>query len=117
MTPQDNIVNWEQLDAIADGWPPDFVEIFQEFLAELPTELLALQAALESGSAGDAQSHAHRLKGSAANFGFEGVQRAAAEIEALARQGSLEGAGEFLQRARDADEAARREVKARTGHP
>jgi HPt (histidine-containing phosphotransfer) domain-containing protein len=104
------MIDWEQLDAIADGWPEDFVEIYDGFVADSPNDLNALAEAIQAGDIPRVASLAHRAKGSAANFGFQGVSLAAGEIESLARSGLLDGAPEFLTQAIHALETGIREV-------
>lgn len=36
-------IDWEQLDMIADGFTPDFVEIYREYLAEIPVRFIELR--------------------------------------------------------------------------
>ncbi len=90
------LIDWDQLGAIADGWPSDFVEIFDEFLTEMPVELNSLKAALEARDIPLVASLAHRAKGCAANFGFQGVREAALTIESAAKAGSIEGLTEWM---------------------
>ncbi len=105
-----SVIDWEQLDAIADGWPEDFVEIFEGFLADLPADLNALNDAIAAGEATTIASLAHRAKGSAANFGFQGVYEATLEIESLAKADTLENTPALLSQAFEALEAGKREV-------
>ena len=104
------MIDWEQLDAIADGWPEDFVEIYEGFVADAPHDLNALAEAIQSGDVSSVASLAHRAKGSAANFGFQGVCLAAVEIESLARAGTLEGTPQYLAQAIAALETGIQEV-------
>lgn len=110
MSTGSSVIDWEQLDAIADGWPMDFVEIYEGFLTDLPQDLNALAEAIQAGDVPAVASLAHRAKGSSANFGFQGVSLAAMEIESLARAGSLEGAPQFLTQANNALETGIQEV-------
>ncbi len=118
MTAEPSVIDWEQLDAIADGWPEDFVEIFEGFLADLPNDLKDLADAILAEEPLRVASLAHRAKGSAANFGFQGVYLAALEIESLARASTLENAPDFLSQAFEALEAGKLEVsQARSSNP
>ncbi|MEX1119575.1 MAG: Hpt domain-containing protein, partial [Terrimicrobiaceae bacterium] len=105
-----SVIDWEQLDAIADGWPADFVEIFEGFLTDLPNEINALADAISTQDPAAIASTAHRAKGCAANFGFQGVYLATLEIESLARANSLENMPALLTQAIEAMEAGAREV-------
>lgn len=87
-------VDWEQLDMIADGYTPDFVEIYREFEVDLPRILSDLRASFDAGDAGRVSRAAHQAKGSAANFGFTAFSRQMAEIELQAKSGDLTGVGE-----------------------
>jgi HPt (histidine-containing phosphotransfer) domain-containing protein len=84
-------VNWEQLDMIADGYAPDFVEIYREFETDLPRILGEARDALNSGDAALAARAAHQAKGSAANFGFFGFSGVMARIEVEAKAGNIDG--------------------------
>jgi len=110
MPAEPSVIDWEQLDAIADGWAGDFVEIFEGFLTDLPSDLNALSDAITAGEAAPIISLAHRAKGCAANFGFHGVYLATLEIESLARANTLENTPAILTQAFDALEAGKREV-------
>lgn len=81
---------------IADGYTPDFVEIYREFEADLPRILSELRAALAAGEAVRASRAAHQAKGSAANFGFTEFSAVMARIEHQAKAGSLAGLAEEL---------------------
>ncbi len=94
----DRLIDWEQLDMIADGFTPDFVEIYREFEADLPRILRELAAALLAGDANLAARTAHQAKGSAANFGFLAFSALMAHIESQAKIGALSGlAPEFAK--------------------
>jgi HPt (histidine-containing phosphotransfer) domain-containing protein len=82
-------VDWEQLDMIADGFTPDFVEIYREFEIDLPRILGETEKALIAGDAVATARSAHQAKGSAANFGFFGFSDTMARIETQAKAGNL----------------------------
>jgi HPt (histidine-containing phosphotransfer) domain-containing protein len=84
-------LDWEQLDMIADGYTPDFVEIYREFEEDLPRILSETKAALADGDAIRTARAAHQAKGSAANFGFFGFSSVMARIETQAKSGNLAG--------------------------
>lgn len=109
-------IDWEQLDMMADGYTPDFVEIYEEFLAQTPELFDALERHLLEGNVPAAREAAHKVKGSAANFGFLGVSRPVADVEHGAKDhATLEGAAERLLEARKNFESARAEVRASRG--
>jgi HPt (histidine-containing phosphotransfer) domain-containing protein len=100
--PDEALIDWEQLDAIADGWQDEFLEIYREFLVEMPADLRRLGAAVAASDAAAVAKLAHRVKGSAANFGFEGVRRAMTSIEEDAKNGALDRAADLLAGAEQA---------------
>ncbi|MGC1481226.1 MAG: Hpt domain-containing protein, partial [Chthoniobacterales bacterium] len=91
------LVDFDQLDMIADGYTEDFVEIYHDFEQDLPRILGEVQAGIDATDPVATSRMAHQAKGSAANFGFIAFTTLMAEIESLARdQGSVTGAGELL---------------------
>ena len=103
-------IDWNQLDAISDGWPEDFLEIFKEFVRDLPEDLDRVAAAIAAGDSAAAKRHAHQAKGSAANFGFERVRASALAMEDAAKAGDLAQAAEHLAAARRAFAAGLGEI-------
>jgi HPt (histidine-containing phosphotransfer) domain-containing protein len=99
LTADPRLIDWEQMDMIADGYSPEFLEILGEFLAEIPVMLESLAGLESSGDLDKASKVAHQIKGSAANFGFLAVSSAAAEIESLTKSGSRENVGSLIGRA------------------
>ncbi len=95
-----SVVDFDQLDMIADGYTEDFVEIYREFEEDLPRILGEVQGGIDSANADAASRAAHQAKGSAANFGFIGFTSLMATLESNARDGSLTGSGDLLDRAR-----------------
>ena len=77
---------------IADGYDPDFIEIYREFETDVPRIVAAARAAAATGDAVALSRAAHQAKGSAANFGFFGFSGVMARIEAQAKSGSVAGA-------------------------
>ena len=84
----ESLVDWEQIDMIADGYTPEFLEILREFATELPVLIAALSAAGKSNDVAEVARVAHQIKGSAANFGFRAVSAKAASIETAAKAGT-----------------------------
>jgi FOG: HPt domain len=109
------VIDWEQLDMIADGFTEEFVEIYREFLAEIPQLLAALQTHLEAADATQVARLAHQIKGSAANFGFIAVSGPMASLEHAAKGGSLAGGADLLATAQTGFASAVREVQERRG--
>lgn len=108
-----DVIDWEQLDMIADGFTPDFVEIYREYLAEMPGLLASLREKISQNDAAQAARVAHQIKGSSANFGFIGVSQPVANLEMEAKGGSLEKAASYLSQAETGFSAATAEVKTR----
>jgi HPt (histidine-containing phosphotransfer) domain-containing protein len=108
-------IDWDQLDMIADGFSPDFVEIYHEFAAEVPALLNTLREALAAGNPEAVARTAHQLKGSAANFGFVGVSGPMGELELEAKAGSLDTAAGRIATATEGFETALAEVKTHRG--
>ncbi len=109
------VIDWEQLDMIAGGFTPDFVEIYHEFVAEIPGLLAAARENAAAADALQASRTAHQIKGSSANFGFVGVSEPMASLEREAKGGSLEKAAEYIAAAEAGFEAAVAGVKAQRG--
>jgi len=84
---------------IADGYTPDFVEIYREFEADLPRILEDAKSALAAGDAVRTSRAAHQAKGSAANFGFVDFSGVMARIEYQAKAGDLAGLDQELSAA------------------
>ena len=80
-------IDWEQLDMIADGFTPDFVEIYREYLTEIPLLFIELRNKIRANDANQVAWTAHQIKGSSANFGFIGVNQPAAKFEPEAENG------------------------------
>jgi HPt (histidine-containing phosphotransfer) domain-containing protein len=100
---------------VADGYDPDFIEIYREFLAELPLLLGSLKKAFDAGEIVQVSRVAHQIKGSAANFGFAGVSERAAVIEQTAKGGSTDGFTERFSSMQSLMDEAIAEVKAQRG--
>lgn len=109
------VIDWEQLDMIADGFTPDFVEIYVEFVAEIPGLLALVRENVSAGDTLQTSRTAHQLKGSAANFGFIGISGPMASLEQEAKAGSLDRAAEHIAAAEAGFAAAVAEVKAQRG--
>lgn len=100
---------------IADGFTPDFVEIYYEFVAEIPGLLATVRENVSAADATQASRTAHQLKGSSANFGFIGVSEPMAALEREAKGGSFEKATEYIAAAEAGFASAVAEVKAQRG--
>jgi HPt (histidine-containing phosphotransfer) domain-containing protein len=76
----------------APGEPDVFAEVAGLFLADVPTHLSALSAAIAADNAQSVMQIAHRLRGSALEMGALRMVPLCAAIEHAARAGSLEQA-------------------------
>ncbi|MEI6071224.1 MAG: Hpt domain-containing protein [Verrucomicrobiae bacterium] len=105
------LVDWEQLDMVTFGYAPEFVEIYREFLEQTPHMLDAMEEARQRGDVAAVSKCAHKLKGSALNFGFAGVSAPMTALERETKdQGVLDRAEERIRLARANFEAGRAEV-------
>lgn len=70
------------LPASAQTSDPEFKELVEYFVGELPNRIRDLEQACDSGDTAALRTLAHQLKGCAPNFGFPEVGKLAAGIEA-----------------------------------
>lgn len=116
MGTENELINWEQLDMMADGYTPDFIEIYREFLEQTPELLTQLDAHFTEANAGAVRDVAHKVKGSSANFGFLGVSAPMAHLEQQIKGGGdLSGAEDWMRTARENFEKSRVEVREKRG--
>lgn len=107
------MVDWEQLDMIADGFTPNFVEIYRQYLAEIPLLFSELRKRIRANDANQVARTAHQIKGSSANFGFVGVSQPTGKLEEEAKNGSLAYAFLYLSEAENGFALAVSQVRAR----
>lgn len=79
-----------------DGEPDLITELIDGFLADLEGRLHAIRRAIAEGDAPALRSAAHSLKGSAGTVGAIGLAQRCGELEALGREGRVDGAGPLL---------------------
>ena len=60
---------------------PDFAEIVEMFVEEVPNRVSAILSAFEAGNLEEVGVLAHQIKGAAAGYGFAPVGSAAAALE------------------------------------
>ena len=72
------------------------------FIENSPTRMKLIREGASGGDIKEAERGAHSLKSSAANLGLETFRTAAAEMEALAASGNVQGAAELLPSLEDA---------------
>jgi len=73
-------------------------EVSAEFVVQAPEWIDGLRSAVGAGDAPNTFRVAHTIKGAVSNFGAPAIFAAAAELEALGRAGSLDGAAALLPR-------------------
>ena len=77
----------------------DFVaEVIDTFRADAPTLLATLRSSLEEKNADELRRAAHTLKSNGATLGAGDFSELCRELEARARSGDLEGAGDLVDR-------------------
>ena len=92
--PPPGAIDWNRIESLAP-FDPDgsmVAGVIAAFLADAPGRIAAMQAAHAAADAAGLAAAAHALKGAAANIGAARLQELSQDIEALAREGRLEGA-------------------------
>lgn len=69
------------------GSDPDFSELVEFFVAEVPDRKATLEASFASGDRELLQRTAHQIKGAAGSYGFDPLTPSAAALEAAVRDG------------------------------
>ncbi len=107
----------ENLQEMVGGDVEFMIELMNTFLEDAPQMLADMQQSLESGDATLLHRAAHSLKSNSAEFGATALSELCREMEALSKDGSIEGMDEFVTRAeaelaqvKVALEAARQEL-------
>jgi HPt (histidine-containing phosphotransfer) domain-containing protein len=84
------------------GDDPEFVgEIVDTYLADAPTQLEGMRAALAAADMPALTRHAHTLKGNSRNVGATELARIAQQLEEQGRTGDADGAGSRIDAAAD----------------
>jgi HPt (histidine-containing phosphotransfer) domain-containing protein len=81
-----------------EGEPDIVQELAEAFQFETPSLLEALQEAVATEQPEQLKRGAHNLKGSSNNLGARTMAALSAELEAMGKQGRLEGARELITR-------------------
>lgn len=92
----DSAVCQRLLDSV--GSPGFLDELIGAFLEDAPTLLASLRQAVERADAPEVRRAAHTLKSNGASFGAMTFSSLCQEAEAMARAGTLEGAGVLVAR-------------------
>ncbi|EXI80614.1 MAG: Signal transduction histidine-protein kinase BarA [Candidatus Accumulibacter appositus] len=94
-------INRRALDAIRQLPGPNSTTLLNKvitaYLLDTPARLTRLRAAADAGDAKTLNREAHTLKSSSANVGAERLAALCAELEALARKESVDGARPLLE--------------------
>jgi len=96
----------------AAGDDPEFIqELMDLYLEDAAERIQELRAALRAGAAAELMRAAHKLKGSSANVGANGVSQCAKTLEEKGRSGDLDGANDLVAQAETDLEAIKSELK------
>jgi signal transduction histidine kinase/CheY-like chemotaxis protein/HPt (histidine-containing phosphotransfer) domain-containing protein len=118
----DAVIHEEVLDRLCEelgglGRGPSLGALLDRFLADADQQLAAMAAALAQADMGTAADCAHSLKGAAATFGAARLAGIAANMEAIGRNGDLEGARGLLPELETALEGSRTALAAWAQRP
>ena len=69
----------------------DFIELVELFITTTRSDMDKIRSAMDGNKPSDASAAAHSIKGAAANLGYEGMADIAQTMEALGKDGSLDG--------------------------
>ncbi|MEM1025398.1 MAG: Hpt domain-containing protein [Myxococcota bacterium] len=84
----------------AAGDDPEFIqELMELYLEDAAERLQELRAAVSNGSTDEVARSAHKLKGSSANVGAQGISDCAKTLEEMGKNGDLQGAEALVDRA------------------
>ena len=75
--------------------------VLDQFAAQTPRQIDALNASISCGNAVDAARAAHAIKGSAANLAADKLSALAAQLEKLSKAQAMDDAGRLVQGLRD----------------
>lgn len=116
MSGTSQLVDFEQLDMIADGFTDDFLEIYREFETDLPRILDTVKSAAQAGDASAMARAAHQAKGSAANFGLVAFSKLMATVESVGKSGTVEGGLQMTEDARKIFRESLIQIRAERGY-
>ncbi|MBW2037578.1 MAG: Hpt domain-containing protein [Deltaproteobacteria bacterium] len=89
----------------------EFIELVELFLDVSASDLGKLQSAIDERDIQQAVEVAHSLKGASGNLGLDEISRMAKNVEANARQGSLDGATEAVRMMKEKRELIAEAIK------
>jgi PAS domain S-box-containing protein len=87
-------------------------ELVDAFLEDAPGQIATLGSAIERGDGEVARRAAHTLKSTCATFGAQPLAELCRELEAIGRQGQLEGAARLLERVEEELDRVRKGLEA-----
>jgi PAS domain S-box-containing protein len=87
-------------------------ELIDAFLEDAPTQIATLRGAVDRGDAAEVRRVAHTLNSNGATFGAHTFSELCRKLEALGRQGALDGASVLLERAEESWEHVREALEA-----
>jgi len=91
----DALIDWTQFEMIRTECAEEIGSIFADFVAEAPSQLLALREALAQGNAAALGRMAHQWKGSSATFGMTAFAARLQEFEQAGKAGALPPAADL----------------------
>ena len=86
----------DNLREVVGGDPEFLTELVDTFLDDAPSLLADLRQGLAAGDATEVRRHAHSLKSNGAEFGATELSQRCGQLEAIAKEGRLEGAESLL---------------------
>jgi two-component system sensor histidine kinase/response regulator len=108
-------VNWEAALEYVGGDEALLRELLAVFLEECPKWMAELERAIANRDVPGVRRTAHKTKGALVNFGAEAAGAAAAQIETLAKSGSLAGVDTITTTLKHEVERLLPEVRDRAG--
>lgn len=113
-TPEPDVLDEAVVAEIESLGEDLLAELITIFFGAAPSQVLALDRAVERGDTASVAQVAHAVKAASVSVGAPRVSRIAAELELMAKGGGLDGAHSLLDRLRfslqEASEALRRRV-------
>ncbi len=105
-------LNAETVNELRDILEEGLDELFEEYLADTPSQLQQMRAAAEDDDAAALTSVAHTLKGSSGNLGVAVVYELCRQLEERARAADIGDAAERVAAIEEAFTVARSAIQA-----
>lgn len=93
-----HLVDVEVFEEMREALEEDFVDLIQTYLEDTRELLQVISSGVNSGDTQSVQIAAHSLKSTSATLGFVSLFESARAVEALARDSSLSGTAEHVQK-------------------